>query len=239
MSCALAIFVKTPGLSPVKTRLWPALGQQAAEALYLLSAEAVASVAEQVRRPGGITPYWAVAEPAALHSDAWADLPHVGQGDGGLGERMCTVFHRLLDAHDAAMLIGADAPQLPAAELESAAQWLVSAERRLVLGRAADGGFWLVGANFPLPARVWTSVAYSSARTADDFVAAVGNAGHWAELAVLRDLDTADDLAPVADALHGLDGATAPQARLARWIDGLCSGSTPRTQHPPELRIAG
>ena len=47
MRCGVAIFVKTPSLSAVKTRLWPGIGRRNAEALYLSSAQAVASVAMQ------------------------------------------------------------------------------------------------------------------------------------------------------------------------------------------------
>ena len=221
MSCGLAIFVKTPGLSPVKTRLWPALGQRDAETMYLMSAEAVASVAAQLRYPGGITPHWAVAEDAGLLAQAWANLPALAQGTGTLGERMHTVFKALLEGHDAAILIGADAPQLLAAQLQGAAEWLASAEQRLVLGRAADGGFWLIGANFPIANAVWISVAYSSARTADDFVDAMAAAGDWAELSTLHDLDTAADLRPVADALARLAEPTPAQTRLAHWLAEL------------------
>jgi glycosyltransferase A (GT-A) superfamily protein (DUF2064 family) len=42
---ALAIFVKTPGLSPVKTRLAEGIGQARAEAFYRLAVDAVAEVA--------------------------------------------------------------------------------------------------------------------------------------------------------------------------------------------------
>ena len=150
MSCGIAIFVKTPSLSSVKTRLWPGIGRRRAEALYLSSAQAVASVAMQTRDQGGIEPYWAVAEDAALPAEAWTDLPQLPQGNGSLGERMAQVYARLRQAHHAAILIGADAPQLTAHALQRAAVWLSGVESRLAIGRAADGGFWLFGGNAPL-----------------------------------------------------------------------------------------
>ena len=39
MSGAIAVFVKTPGLSPVKTRLAAKLGKATAEAFHLASAQ--------------------------------------------------------------------------------------------------------------------------------------------------------------------------------------------------------
>jgi glycosyltransferase A (GT-A) superfamily protein (DUF2064 family) len=225
MTCGLAIFVKTPGLSPVKTRLWPALGQRDAEALHLLSAEAVASVAEIAARDGDIAPHWAIAEDAAIGGDAWSDLPHLGQGEGGLGERMAHVYGRLTERFGAALLIGADAPQLQAGDLLTAARWLASGERRLTLGRAADGGFWLVGGNVPLGQHLWSRVQYSLSTTADDFIASAGAAGRWLMQRRLDDLDTPADLAPVLDALIDLPVPTDAQQRLTGWLAERASRS--------------
>ncbi|GAB6194909.1 TIGR04282 family arsenosugar biosynthesis glycosyltransferase [Lysobacter xanthus] len=233
MSCAVAIFVKTPVLSSVKSRLWPAIGRQTAEALYLLSAEAVASVACEARQSRPLEPYWAVAEPEALDGDAWADLAHVPQGEGGLGERMASVHGALLERHGAALLIGADAPQITADHLRSAAGWLAAPGPRLVIGRADDGGFWLFGANVAIPTHAWTSVAYSCDDTAEAFRAAVGDVGLWRELPVLRDLDTEPDLTPVLEALDALPAATPSQRRLAAWLSRLQSGAAPATPSVP------
>lgn len=215
MGCGVAIFVKTPTLSPVKTRLWPGIGRRRAEALYLLSAEAVASVARQA---GGVQPYWAVAETAAMHSNAWLDLPHLSQGEGSLGERMAHVYRQLRQRHHAAVLIGADAPQLSAASLLKAAEWLSCTNSRLVLGRADDGGFWLFGGNSHLPDQAWTSVRYSAPDTAMEFTRAMRGGGHWLELESLRDIDAADDIPRALASLAAINAPTAAQVRLLRWL---------------------
>jgi rSAM/selenodomain-associated transferase 1 len=218
MSCGVAIFVKTPSLSPVKTRLWPDIGRHRAEALYLISAEAVASVAQQAR---GMQPYWAVAESGALHTDAWLDLPHLPQGDGSLGERMAHVYQLLRKRHHAAILVGADAPQLTAGALCRAADWLSCVESRLVMGRAGDGGFWLFGGNEALPDRAWTGVRYSVADTATQFARAMQASGRWLELETLRDIDTAADIPHVLSSLSALHAPTAAQICLADWLAKL------------------
>ena len=66
MTGSLAIFVKTPGQSPVKTRLARHIGQLKAEAFHFSSAEAVASVAVIAGAEAGFKAHWAVAEPAAI-----------------------------------------------------------------------------------------------------------------------------------------------------------------------------
>ncbi len=221
MSCGIGIFVKTPSLSPVKTRLWPGLGRHCSEALYLISAEAVASVAERAQQQAGVQPYWAVAEVAAMHSDAWIDLPHLSQGAGSLGLRMAQVYRRLRLRHHGAILIGADTPQLVPEALARAAHWLASIESRLVIGRAEDGGFWLFGGNVALPDRAWLMPRYSTADTADQFVAAMQDFGHWLQLETLRDIDTATDLPDVHAHLSRLAAPTQAQRRLLDWLDLL------------------
>lgn len=223
MHCGIAIFVKTPALSPVKTRLWPGLGRPCSEALYLISAEAVASVAEAAQRGASLQPYWAVAEAEAMHSDAWADLPHLSQGAGSLGERMAQVYRLLRLRHHGAILVGADTPQLVPEALQRAANWLASVEARLVIGRAQDGGFWLFGGNVALPDQAWLGAHYSTADTGDQFVAAMQGFGRWLQLETLRDIDTAMDLPDVHAHLSQLAAPTPAQRRLLDWLDLLPS----------------
>ncbi len=51
MSAAIAIFVKTPGLSPVKTRLAATIGEEKAKEFYLLSLKAVEKTVKTVFSP--------------------------------------------------------------------------------------------------------------------------------------------------------------------------------------------
>ncbi|MBV8852583.1 MAG: DUF2064 domain-containing protein, partial [Sinobacteraceae bacterium] len=139
MSTGLAIFVKTPGFSPVKTRLAAGMGKHAAEEFHRLSALAVGAIG-QAARPE-ITPYWAVAEFEALHSPLWKNLPTIWQGSGGLGERLHCVHEALLERHDIAFLCGADAPQLAVRALHAARETLEQSQVQFILGPTHDGGF--------------------------------------------------------------------------------------------------
>lgn len=220
-ACGLAIFVKTPALTPAKTRLWPALGRARAEALYLACAEAVRSVAVQAASAGAVHAYWAVAEAEAINANTWCGASRIAQGEGGLGARMAHVYDALRRRHGAALLIGADAPQLQRAQLARAAAWLDAPTPRLVIGRAADGGFWLFGGNVTLDAAAWEQVEYSRPDTAARFEAAFADRGEWLRLDVLRDLDTAIDLAPVHDALVALPAPTPAQQDVHATLAGL------------------
>lgn len=219
MSGALAIFVKTPGWSALKTRLAAGTGDAYAERWYRLAADAVASVAMNARVQHGLAAYWAVAEPGA--GRAWPDLPTVEQGSGDLGTRMARVHAGLLERHGFAMLIGADAPQLTADALGEAARWLgadAASQPRQVLGPATDGGFWLFGSNRVIPLHAWTRVPYSQADTADRLRQSMQAHGRWRTLDPLTDVDRAADLKPVQQALTSLPAPTAAQRTLARWM---------------------
>ncbi|OGT55853.1 MAG: hypothetical protein A3E01_14810 [Gammaproteobacteria bacterium RIFCSPHIGHO2_12_FULL_63_22] len=222
MTCGLGIMVKTPDLSPVKTRLAADVGCLRAEAFYLCSAEAVASVALQVPATQ-LTTYWAVAERRALIGPSWADLPRMDQGEGGLGERMSHVYRTLRGEHRLALLLGADAPQLTCDMLRRAIDWLSLPGPRLVIGPARDGGFWMFGGNCELPDQAWTQPTYSQARTRGEFVSAMQGCGEWLEIDELSDVDRGADLAVVTLSLQQLPSPTEAQRRLAGWLEDWMS----------------
>ncbi|NUO72342.1 MAG: DUF2064 domain-containing protein [Frateuria sp.] len=223
MSTALAIFVKTPGHSPLKTRLASAIGAEAATAFYRLAAAAVAAVA-QTSRPA-ITPYWAVAEADAQAHAAWPDFPTLWQGEGELGTRMHRVYDELLGRHAQVLLVGADAPQLTAALLARAASALRDPAVAFALGEARDGGFWLFGGKAPVPLAVWQSVRYSQGDTCAALRRALPCCGTTVDLPTLVDADSIDDLEPVRQALSSLPQALPAQRVLADWLAGLLRAS--------------
>jgi len=199
---AIAIFVKTPGHSALKTRLAASIGQQRAEDWHIRAAEAVRTLAEQ----SGIGEvYWAVAETSALADPRWSDLPVVSQGTGDLGERMHRVHSGLVQSHGSALLLGADAVQFHPDWLQQANRWLAESTPRLCLGPASDGGFWTFGANRVLPQVDWTGVDYSRGTTARDFRARMKTHGEWRELPGLTDLDRIEDVPKIIVELRQLE----------------------------------
>ena len=198
---AAAIFVKTPGLSPLKTRLAAEIGSVAAERWYLHAATAVAEVASAADLAAV---YWAVAEPEALDHPTWANLPCLEQGTGGLGARMARVHSWLVERHGSALLLGADAPQLDPDWLNESARWLKSARPRLCLGPAHDGGFWTFGANRVIPEPHWRAVDYSQSDTRVAFERVMRDFGSWTCLPTLTDVDRAVDLDQMAIELRQL-----------------------------------
>ncbi len=222
MSGAIAVFVKTPGLSPVKTRLACTLGQENAEAFHLLSSRAVSSVIQNLSQLNDIKSYYAVAEKSALNHAYWQDLPCIWQGEGGLGSRMAHIYQTLLAEHDFVLLVGADIPQMTTNELLKASAWLPHYEQaRLVFGPSDDGGFWLFGGNCNIPPAVWTDVIYSVADTGSQFLNKVDLVGEMKTLVSLRDVDELDDLIPLRQTLFELTNPLPAQQEMVRFLDGL------------------
>lgn len=215
---AIAIFVKTPGLSPIKTRLAADVGPTLAVECHLRCARSVAAVA----RAAAIGPvYWAVAEAEGAQYPAWQGLPILVQRGFGLGERMQSIHDELIRRHGRAMLLGADLPQLDSADLVTASARLREPGPQVVIGPAGDGGFWLIAANRALPATVWRAPDYACADVMQRFVAAAGDTSHWTRLAVRTDLDRAGDLAAVIDELRRLRSPHELQAQLVEWLAEL------------------
>lgn len=199
---AIAIFVKTPGYSSIKTRLARDVGQAKAEQWHRLAAEAVAKQATKA----AIGPvYFAVAEPEARNHPLWSSLPTLDQGEGGLGERMHHVHNHLIEEHGSALLLGADTIQWQPDWLQQADRWLENTEPRLCIGPARDGGFWTFGSNCKIDRAAWISVRYSRADTLTEFIGAMHDSGpdsgQWMELPRLTDLDELSDIQWVLDEL--------------------------------------
>lgn len=196
MKGGLAIFVKTPGVSPLKTRLAAGIGA-ASESWYCMAAQAVKSVALDAQTKIGINAYWAVAEMSALQHELWQSLPRLAQAEIGteeLGERMGRVMRMLIRQHGFGLLLGADAPQICIDDIQAAAEFLDNESPRLVLGPARDGGFWCVGGNFKFPMALWQSVKYSQANTYEEFLTAFSPFAEVYTLKTLSDVDEASDL---------------------------------------------
>ncbi len=217
---AIAIWVKTPGYSPVKTRLAAAIGTEAAEEFYWLSAQAVGAVVRQAAgaAPELLTPYWAVAEEAALSHPDWRDFPTVYQGEGDLGARLSHVYDTLLQRHPWVIFIGADAPQITRHVLAAAAQ-VLSETGDFVLGPAEDGGYYLFGGSTALPRSLWVAVPYSAADTLEVFAGLLRPLGSIQYLAEMFDVDTADDLTQLRNELVVAPPLLIEQQNLLAWLN--------------------
>ncbi|NUQ82303.1 MAG: DUF2064 domain-containing protein [Bacteroidetes bacterium] len=191
----LACFVKTPDLSPVKTRLAADIGTEEATRFYHRSVDAVRQLFDSLNQETTCT--WAVAESDGLAHPLWVGYPVLSQGVGGLGDRLAWVHQQQRKLAGLTLMIGSDAPQVSAELIRQTVQVLSVSD--VVFGRAADGGFWIVGSRISIPDSVWKSVIYSDSATMRSLVDAIIG---WKpavtidtdSLPVLTDVDTLVDL---------------------------------------------
>jgi glycosyltransferase A (GT-A) superfamily protein (DUF2064 family) len=197
---AIAIFVKTPGLSPIKTRLAATAGEPFASRFYGLSIAAMRALAQDLRT-AGYEPYWAIAEPRGMDSPHWADQPRIDQGEGGLGKRLGRTYDRLLRRHRRVFFVGGDCPHLSVTDIREAEARLDRAA--FVLGPARDGGFFLFAGRAPIESAAWETVAYSAADTLADLESVLRELGTVDRIGAKTDVDTADDLIALRRELDG------------------------------------
>ena len=189
----LVVFARAPRLGRVKRRLARDLGALAALRFHALNTRVL------LRRLSGdprwitwlaVTPDREARRAAAL----WRHRgPLLAQGSGDLGARMGRVLTWLPPGP--VVIVGSDIPGIDPPRIAAAFRALGRAD--FVLGPAADGGYWSVGARRRPALRLpFAGVRWGSTHALADTRANLGDR-RLALLSELQDVDTAADLAQV------------------------------------------
>jgi rSAM/selenodomain-associated transferase 1 len=164
--CAVSIMAKAPS-GDVKTRLVPPLS--AAEATAL-SGAFIRDIAENILAAAQVAPIdaWVAYTPAGSEAEFATLLPNgirlLPPRRIGLGASLFDATEDLLAAgYGAICLVNADSPTLPTAVLADAARALAAPGDRVVLGPAADGGYYLIGLKRP-HRRMFEDIEWSTER---------------------------------------------------------------------------
>lgn len=195
------MLVRHPRLGEVKTRIGESLGDQAALDLHvrlarhtlnrMLALRACREATVEVR-----------TDASFVHAtrEIFGRGPHYRyQGEGDLGDRirlaLAEAFRR---GERRVFVVGSDCPRLSAGHLRAALAGLVTAD--LVIGPAADGGYYLIGARREAADRVLATLfAQMPWGTADVYAETVNRAQaaglSIVELETLPDVDLPTDLA--------------------------------------------
>ncbi len=213
-AACVALFTKPATPGRVKTRLIGALTARQAAALHQAFLDDMLARLEAGGLPLAIA--WAV--------EAGEPLPPTGhrafaQEGATLGERLYRGLRHLADDHPIVIAVGSDHPEMPVERpLEAVAK--IEAGADLVLGPAADGGYYLLAVRGDrLDPDLFEGVPWSSAETLAATVARADALGLAVDrLAVGHDVDTAADLERLARHLEA-DPSAAPRtaALLRSW----------------------
>lgn len=141
MKEALIIFGKNPETGKVKTRLAATIGDKAALAVYQRLLFHTAAVTGDLPMDKFI-----FYSEKIMHKDIWKKERFIKQTQRGkdLGERMKNAFEDLFEkGYRKIVIIGTDCPELTAGIITNAFTCLDT--RDVVIGPAADGGYYLLG----------------------------------------------------------------------------------------------
>jgi rSAM/selenodomain-associated transferase 1 len=224
MTSLLGMFAKhwTPGR--VKTRLAAAIGERQAAEVHRLFVQTLQNRfgGEADLRILAFDPPHGAADFRHAAGRAWELLP---QGGGDLGERMAGFFAAGLVRAEQVVLIGSDSPDLPASYVAEAFEALTTHD--VVLGPAADGGYYLVGAAGQVPP-IFADIAWSTADVWSQTVQRLEQAHcRWHELPQWYDVDTADDLIRLRLCLRQNRGTDAWLTNLADQLLALLANPLP------------
>ena len=192
---ALVVMTKAPQPGRSKTRLVPPLSSvEAAE----LAAALLADQLEHLARFSGANLFISYAPASAAVSfknyqaQGFTCFPQEGDS---LGERMSHAFTHVFHSSFApVVLIGSDLPAVPHEFLDRAYESL-DAGADVVLGPAADGGYYLIGMNRPI-GDVFLNIRWSRDDVLARTVKKIAALGLRYELVPSwYDIDTAEDLA--------------------------------------------
>ena len=190
----VVVFGREPAPGRVKTRLAAGIGGQAAARVYEVTLEHTLAVT----LGSGARVVLSLAGPP---SGAWIreiDVQIELQTIGDLGDRMADAFRRrFAEGETRVMIVGSDCPWMTAEHLRSVANILD--ETDVVLGPAVDGGYWLV-AQRPPGVDLFSGIPWSSHNTLDQTRHRLADVeASWAEIEMLRDIDTREDLMAALD----------------------------------------
>jgi rSAM/selenodomain-associated transferase 1 len=191
----LILFTRYPEPGKAKTRLIPALGAEAAAEIHRQMTEHTLAQVKplQQSRPLTVECWFAGGNCTQMQSWLGSDLNYQPQPNGDLGDRMAQAFQAAFDSGvKAAIIIGTDCPELTTTPLLEAFQALQQTD--LVLGPAADGGYYLIGLRRLVP-DLFKTIAWSTDRVFQQTVDIASNLNlSLTTLPTLTDVDRPDDL---------------------------------------------
>ena len=196
----LIVFTRFPEPGKTKTRLIPALGASGAADLQRQMTEHIIATATEVSNRPGLTIEIRHEGGNADSMRTWLgpQLVYRAQGPGDLGRRMARAFEEAFrNSKGAAVIVGSDTPGIVADIILQAFEGLEKTD--LVLGPARDGGYYLIGMKYTLPAntypRLFDGITWGSGDVLSQTLQIAGESGlRFLLLESLDDVDRPEDL---------------------------------------------
>lgn len=149
---SLIVFTRYPEPGKTKTRLIPVLGAEGAAELQRRMTLHTLTIAEQLMhcRPVSVEVHFEGANEGLMREMFGANVRHIPQCKGDLGERMLRSFRRAFRRGvRKTIIVGTDCPGISVKQIEQALDELEHGQ--LILGPANDGGYYLIGLRKAIP----------------------------------------------------------------------------------------
>ena len=192
MKQAIILMTKIPLAGTVKTRLHPILPPEECAAL------AAAFLQDAFLKAQSVCGNTMIALYPFYESDKLKNILHaapllIEQIGEDLGERMFNAFQFAFENDsDAVVLIGTDSPTFPPEFIAKAFEYLEKTDA--VLGKTADGGFYLIGLR-RLKKEIFENVEWSSAQTFEQTLRNITRLNfNLQEIPAWYDVDEPEDL---------------------------------------------
>ncbi len=219
MKRAIIIMAKVPVSGTVKTRLQPFLSPDECAALaaaFLRDAENKAkTVCENT-----ILAYSPASERAILENILQSENTFLEQTGADLGARMANAFEFAFarEKDSTVVMIGTDSPTFPAEFIKRAFEFLEK-DADAVLGKSADGGFYLIGLRRFAP-RLFDNIAWSVSTVYEQMTANLSRL-KFDNLRLVPDwydVDTPDDFLLLRDEIFKDEEAKKRAPQTYRWL---------------------
>ena len=186
---SLMVFCKNPVLGTVKTRIAASVGSTVALHIYNQLLSRNEALLAEIPIDVDIYIYYSDFIPKS--SFQGRKTISKLQSGADLGRRMANGFKDLCEKYDLTMIIGVDCPYITAAHIDQAFDFLASHD--VVMGPAADGGYYLLGMKSFHPS-LFEGIKWGSEGVAEatrTHIRDLGISIH--ELEVLSDIDYLED----------------------------------------------
>lgn len=189
----LIIFTRYPEPGKTKTRMIPALGAEGAAQLQRQMTERAIAQTKKIHRDCTVEIHFSGGTQPLMEAWLGSDWKYRPQAPGDLGERMRGAFAGVFAAGmRRVVIIGIDCPDLTTTLMEKAFKQL--REKELVLGRAQDGGYYLIGLQRSIPA-LFENVLWGTSQVLPKTVEIAQGLGLGiGYLPILSDVDYPEDL---------------------------------------------
>ncbi len=239
MKIAIAVFAKTPGLSPVKTRLALSIGETQANAFYIKSVAAVRENLKALKllcktetinhtEMTELDIWWALAEEEGVNHPFWKEDQCLWTGEGSLGERLYQVTRELFQQYEYVFVMGTDSPQVGAPELykminsiNGSKETSINCSKEIsIIGPCSDGGFYIFGSPKELGKDFWLSIPYSQSNTCQHLIQGIEGLGQPYEvMGTFGDVDHVADLHRLKKELWEIQNSHNGHRDLLEWLN--------------------